>query len=78
MVASILEMLLICRPISAQWDNSSRCGNQKLSFLIVESVGIALDAMLLVTPIYSVSRLCMDTRAKIKVIVGLEIGSLYV
>ncbi|KAF2646367.1 hypothetical protein P280DRAFT_9495 [Massarina eburnea CBS 473.64] len=57
--ASVLELALICRPFSAQWktDIEATCGNQLLSFIILEITAIAIDCAILFIPSYATYQL---------------------
>ena len=75
-IASVIEVLLICRPLSAQWDSEAggACGNQILSFIIVECVGIALDIALLGIPLFSIPKLHISMKKKAHIIIALDAG----
>lgn len=75
-IESVIEVLLICRPLSAQWDSEAggACGNQILSFIIVECVGIALDIALLGIPLYPILKLDLSMKKKAPIIIALDAG----
>ncbi|KAL6712919.1 hypothetical protein ACLMJK_009474 [Lecanora helva] len=51
-MVTLLITLLICHPISAAWDTSIKgeCGDQILSYVLLESVGALLDLIILLIP----------------------------
>ncbi|KAF2872965.1 hypothetical protein BDV95DRAFT_361907 [Massariosphaeria phaeospora] len=77
-LASILEVFLICRPLSTQWDPNAKgaCGDQNISFVIIESVGLALDLVILWTPIPMLWKLHLPPRKKLQSFLVLDIGVL--
>lgn len=48
-----LEVFLICHPMAVDWSASVRgtCGNQILSYLVLEVVGLVLDFAIIAVPI---------------------------
>ncbi|PVI03443.1 hypothetical protein DM02DRAFT_251259 [Periconia macrospinosa] len=76
-LACVLDLLLICRPISAQWraEVNAVCGNQKLSFIILESTAIALDFIIVVAPIYPLSKVKHGKISLWKFYLTFEIGA---
>jgi hypothetical protein len=78
-IISILEVLLICRPLAAQWDaDAGTCGNQKISFLAIEIAGLILDLPLFLIPAMAVSKLDILGRKKVAIILVFQIGSMSV
>ncbi|KAH6060522.1 hypothetical protein HBI67_136950 [Parastagonospora nodorum] len=75
-IASVLEICLICRPLAAQWDTHVRgvCGNQIVSFTVVEVSALALDLAILISPLSKLLRMQMTFIAKIKTIVLFDAG----
>jgi hypothetical protein len=77
-LASILDLTLICRPISAQWriDGVAVCGNQWLSFLILEVTAILLDCLILIIPIFNILRLQLSTNRRLALLFLFETGAM--
>ena len=76
-LAVLLEAFLICRPLSAGWDQSATgsCGNQADSYLILEIVGLVIDLGLLIAPLYSISRIHMQLRQRFQLCGLFSVGS---
>ncbi|ROV89875.1 hypothetical protein VPNG_10248 [Cytospora leucostoma] len=77
-LASILQVYLICRPFAAQWDPRvmGTCGDQLLSFTVLESAGLILDIAILAWPVaVVVFRLKNTTAVKITLILILDMGA---
>lgn len=74
--ASLLQVFLLCRPFAANWDKSilSKCGDQVVSFMVFESLGLALDVAILVYPAWRVMSLKMTLRNRLAVIFMLDAG----
>jgi hypothetical protein len=72
----VLELFLICRPFSRQWDPdvTGACGNQKFSFIIIESFGLLLDISILIMPWFVYKN---PTRYIGRFIIIYQIGILY-
>ncbi|MCJ1239013.1 hypothetical protein MMC14_007006 [Varicellaria rhodocarpa] len=69
-MATILEALLICRPISAAWDQNTRgsCGNDVAAYIVFEISGLIIDLAIGTWLIPLDLRLQMNKRRKIQVI----------
>ena len=69
---------MICRPIAAGWDPSitGSCGNQIVSFLVLEIVGLLIDLTLLIIliPIFAIKSLQLPSREKLKLIGVFSVG----
>jgi hypothetical protein len=76
-LGSILEVMLICRPLSAQWEynTASVCGNQQVSFIVIESTGLLLDVVLLLLPLPTILSLHVSTEKKVAIAIIFEIGA---
>lgn len=76
--ASMLEIFLVCRPFSAQWDPQvlGTCGDQLMSFTILESVGLVLDLVILALPVVLIYRLDTTMRRRVQTILLLDIGAM--
>lgn len=74
----MLEVLLICRPLSTQWDPNvgGACGDQTTSFVVIEVLGLVLDVAILMCPILL---LMVHSKTslwyKLRVIFFLDIGA---
>jgi hypothetical protein len=80
-IASVLDLLLICRPISAQWKSevTAICGNQQTSFVVIETSAVIIDCMICAIAFFMVLRLMgISARVKVKLICMLDVGILYV
>lgn len=60
-LATVLATCLRCQPVAAAWDNSihGSCGNQAVTYIILESVGLLLDLVIVVMPQLLLCRLRM-------------------
>jgi hypothetical protein len=76
--ANILQIVLICRPFSMNWDSTVQgtCGNRPLTYGLVGAVNIATDIMTLLLPVPTVWKLQMPKRLKIAVTAIFGIGLL--
>ena len=77
---SVLEVCLICRPITAQWDPdvTGLCGNQTASFVTIEIIGLVLDLAILLSPLPTLLHSAMDCASKVRLIILLDAGAMYV
>jgi hypothetical protein len=64
-------------PISAQWDHAvdATCGNQWLSFLLLELTGILIDGSILVIPAVGILKLNVSPRQRFQLFGVFEIGA---
>lgn len=76
-IGSILEVFLICRPLRGHWDliSVNACGNQQVSFVVIECIGLALDVALLLLPLPIIMRSQATTEKKIMWMMALDIGA---
>lgn len=58
----MLNILLICRPTAAGWDvnMTGTCGNQIISYILLDTIGLLTDVAILATPLRSIWRLNTD------------------
>lgn len=78
-IASLVEILLICRPITTQRDPDIQgiCGNQVASYVTIEVSALILDVALVAYSILIFARLqYMELRKKLVVILLLNTGVL--
>ena len=73
-----LETFLICRPMAVDWNThiNGTCGNQVVSYLVLEIIGLLLDLAILILPLPWLWRLRMPFRRKLSVSISLSIGFL--
>lgn len=78
-MALVLQVCLICRPISAAWDTtvSGSCGDQVLSYVIVEIVGMIIDLVIIVLPIPPIWRLKTTFAKRLGMSSLLSFGAMY-
>ena len=73
-----LETFLICRPMAADWDThvDGTCGNQIVSYLVLEVLGLFLDFTIVAVPIPYITRIQMRRAEKLRISVVFSIGVL--
>lgn len=76
-MASVLEIFLICRPFAAQWDPRilGLCGDQVVSFVTLEVIGLLLDLGILLLPVHTIFYLNARQSQKWKAIFILDISA---
>ena len=74
----VLETFLICRPLAVDWSAhiDGICGDQVVSYLVLEVLGLLLDLAILVLPLPVLWRLQFGLKMKIKVTILLSMGFL--
>lgn len=74
----LLETFLICRPMAVDWNTriDGTCGNQVVSYLVLEILGLLLDFAILVLPLPCIWKLHTSLRGKMLISFILSIGSL--
>ncbi|KAF2682210.1 hypothetical protein K458DRAFT_488890 [Lentithecium fluviatile CBS 122367] len=79
-VASILDLLLICRPISAQWreDLMATCGNQRVSFITIETLATLIDCLILALPTYRITRMKAHFLFKVRILCIMDLGAVLI
>ena len=67
-IAVVLESFLICRPIAAAWDNNlaGTCGDQIVSYVVLEILGLLIDLVIFVWPVWSLADLNASNKSKAK------------
>lgn len=77
-LASVVQIFLICRPFAAQWDPRvlGTCGDQMVSFMILESTGLILDIAILAVPAMAVVGLTMKKSRKAQAILVLDMEAM--
>ena len=74
----LLETFLICRPMAVDWNAhiNGICGDQVVSYLVLEVIGLCLDFAILVLPLPIIWRLSTSLRDKISITILFSIGCL--
>ena len=74
----VLEVFLICRPMSVNWDTDveGSCGDQVVSYLVLELLGLLLDIAIIVVPLPGIWRLQTGWTIKVSITVIFSIGVL--
>ena len=77
-LAAVLQSVSICRPISASWDASVNgdCGNEILAYVILESLGLAIDLAILAVPFSTVPTMALPFERKVKTLLVLSAGAM--
>lgn len=73
-----LEVFLICRPMAVDWNVHIKgtCGDQVLSYLVLEILGLVLDLVILTVPIPCIWRMNINLTRKISSATMFSIGAL--
>ena len=73
-----LEIVLICRPMAVDWNArvDGTCGDQIVSYLVLEVVGLVFDFTILVVPLPCIWRLQIQRTAKVQIAAYFSIGAL--
>ena len=76
----LLEVFLICRPMAVDWNVhvDGTCGNQIVSYLVLEVLGLLLDSMVLIAPLPCIWRLQLPFKSKIQLSIVFSVGVLWV
>ena len=79
-LAIVLEIFLICRPLAAVWDSSitGTCGQELVSYLILEISGLFIDLGILIIPLRGVWSLELPWKRKVGIACIFAISALYV
>ena len=74
----ILEIFLICRPMAVDWNASinGKCGNQIVSYVGLEILGLLLVFIIIMIPIPSIWSLRMDRARRFRILIVFSIGIL--
>ena len=75
----VLETFLICRPLAVDWNAhiDGICGDQVVSYLVLEVLGLFLDSAILVLPLLSsIWRLKVSLRRKMSIVTMFSMGFL--
>ena len=77
-LATVLTTLLICRPVAAAWDSdvSGECGDQVVTYVVLESVGALTDLIILILPIPAIWKTHLPRQQKLVVSILLSVGVL--
>lgn len=73
-----LEVFLICRPMAVDWNAFVRgtCGDQIVSYLVLEVLGLLLDFTIFAVPIPPIWRLAIPVPSKVSNSIVFSIGVL--
>lgn len=73
-----LEVFLICRPMAVDWDAhvDGTCGDQIVSYLVLEILGLLIDFTILVAPLPIIWRLWLPWPRRIPIAAVFSIGVL--
>ena len=74
----VLETFLICRPLAVDWNAhiDGTCGDQVVSYLVLEVLGLCLDFTILVLPLPWIWKLRTSLRRKMSIAIVFSIGFL--
>ena len=74
----LLETFLICRPLAVDWNAHTRgtCGDQVVSYVVLEVLGLFLDFAILVVPLPSIWKLQISVRRRMLIAIDFSIGFL--
>jgi hypothetical protein len=77
-IVILVEPFLICRPLSADWDShvNGTCGDQIVSYVVLEIIGLFLDLMILVVPLPIIKGLFLRHKKKVQLMSVFSIGIL--
>lgn len=77
-MVSVGEVFLICRPFAAHWDPKilGMCGDQMISFTLLESVGLILDLVIFIIPVVRLWEIQIPRQRKAKVCLVLDAGAM--
>ena len=77
-LAVFLEIFLICRPMAVDWSIQTHgtCGDQVVSYLVLEVIGLLLDFIILAIPILCIRRLNVKLARKMSIASLFMIGGL--
>lgn len=77
-LAVFLEVFLICRPMAVDWNAhiDGTCGDQIVSYLVLEVLGLLLDFTVLVVPLPTIWRLQITLASMIIISIVFSIGVL--
>lgn len=74
----ILEIFLICRPMAVDWNASidGKCGNQIVSYVVLEILGLLLDFIIIMIPIPIIWSLQTNRARRFGILISFSIGIL--
>ncbi len=77
-MATVLTNLFSCSPVAGSWEvqyaTTAKCINRPNFYLAQAALGIVADVATVVIPIPAISKLHMDTRKKVGVMILLSMG----
>ena len=77
-LAVLLETFLICHPLAVDWNAHIKgtCGDQVVSYVVLEVLGLLLDFAILVLPLPCIWKLRTGLRRKMSVAIVFSVGFL--
>ena len=77
-VVIVLEIFLICRSLAAAWDTdiSGECGQEVVSYVVLETFGLFLDLAILIVPMPTIWGLHLSFMVKIRTSCLLSAGAM--
>ena len=77
-IVAFLEVFLICHPMAVDWnaDIHGTCGDQVVSYVVLEILGLLLDCAILATPIPCILRLQIPLARRIWLVMLFSLGIL--
>ena len=76
--AILIQLFLICRPLTAAWDPNvqGKCGNETLAYVLFEIVGLLIDLLIVALPVNIIRNLQMSRRSRWSLILLFSCGAL--
>ncbi|POS71948.1 integral membrane protein [Diaporthe helianthi] len=76
-IASIIQIFLICQPFAAQWDPNvvGSCGDQVVSFISMESMGLLLDIGIFIIPSITIINLQLPVSTRTALALIANVGA---
>ncbi len=73
-----LEIFLICRPMAVDWNAhvDGTCGNQIVSYLVLEVLGLVLDFTIIIVPLLCIWKPQIQWPRKVSIAALFSIGAL--
>jgi hypothetical protein len=77
-IVVILEIFLVCRPLAMAWDSQikGRCGNQLVSYVSLEAIGLFLDSAIMIVSILPIWKQNLKLARKIATTILFSLGVL--
>ena len=77
-IVVLLEVFLICHPMAVDWnaDIHGTCGNQVVSYVVLEILGLLLDSAIVAAPILEIWTLQIARAKMIRISISFSVGVL--